>query len=396
MIKTGKYKKSFLNRLGKGFPEINKEGKPFIWVHAVSFGETKAVTPLIKKLKENGANPKILLTTATETGFEEGKKIKEVDYCTYMPLDFSYIMKPLLKKVAPEAVVLVESDFWLNFLSAAKKHGAFISLVNGKISESSFNRLKKIPFFAKKLFSYIDLFCLQNELYKDRFEQLGVNKPKLVTGNIKLNAPSITSAFDRNNFHLQENDLVLTLGSTHAPEEALFLDHFEELQHKFPTLKIFVAPRHPERLSMVEGLLKKRNIAFDTLSSNKGFSEKNVLLIDKMGVLKSCYSVSDVAFVGGTFLKNVGGHNILEPSFYGVPVLYGPYLHSQPDFLALIKAYNGGIALKKETILSTLTDLLSDKDKRVKIGGNGKKLILEATSSLDSTYHELISCFKWK
>jgi len=392
----GKYRKSFLARLGGvGFPKIEKEGRPLIWIHAVSLGETRAVAPFVKSLKASQLHPKVLLTTATETGYAEGALVG-ADYHYFLPLDFSYIIYPIVKRVAPDVVIITESDFWPHFQNAAKEQKAKLILLNGKISERSFRRLEKVPVFARALFSSFDLLCLQGKLYKERFLKLGFPEEKMrVTGNIKLDCEIPPSAFTREELGLSEQDLVVTLGSTHSPEEGLFLKYFEELSLQFPHLRLFIAPRHPERFGTIAKLLQRSKIPYASFSSKQGFTEeRRVILVDKMGILRSCYSLSDVAFVGGSFIKKIGGHNILEPSFYGVPVLFGPYMHAQPDFLDLIRSHGGGIQITEKTLYPTLCSLLSDEKRRKEIGERGREVIEEGRGAIENSWEAVFSCWK--
>ena len=370
-----KSRKQFFKRLGFGFPKIDKKERQLIWVHAVSLGETRAVAPLIRRLKSDLSNPLILLTTVTATGHEEGTRaIPEADYHLFLPFDLPYLITPIVKRVKPDLVVLVETDFWLHFQRAAKKAGSKIVLVNGKLSHRSFEHFCRFPRFARKLFSPIDHFSLQGKIYAKRFIAIGIPPEKItVTGNIKLDGLSEDKALD---LPITKEDLVVTLGSTHDPEEKLLLNALKPLFPKFPNLKILLVPRHPERFSEVRKLLD------DLLSPAE---RERVILVDKMGVLRSCYRRSALAFVGGSLTSKVGGHNILEPSYFGVPVLYGPYMHSQPDFLDLIQSYQAGVQVTKETLTQTLSELLHSRAKRQQLGANGHRLVQESSGALESS-----------
>lgn len=185
-------------------------------------GETRVVQSLIKRLKSISNPPLILLSTNTQTGHAEGlKNAPLADFHVYLPFDFSYIIRPIVKRVAPDMVIVTETDFWYHFQSAAKKMGAKLILINGKISERSFNRLSKLSFLSKRLFNSIDHFYLQGDTYYKRFIQLEIPPSKLtIAGNLKLDneleiddIPLLKEKFGIT------NQTVLTLGSTHAPEE---------------------------------------------------------------------------------------------------------------------------------------------------------------------------------
>jgi 3-deoxy-D-manno-octulosonic-acid transferase len=387
-----KYKKIFTKRLGRGFPLIEKRGKKLIWIHAVSLGETKAVIPLMKRLKALPEAPLVLLSTATETGHIEGlKNGSAADYHVFLPLDISYIIRPIVKRVAPDTIILTETDFWYHFQNAAKKEGAQLLVVNGKISERTLYRLSKFPFLAKRLLNPVDHFYLQGELYRTRFEQLNLEKSKMtVTGNIKLDAEvercDVAALKQRLNL---TQEPVITLGSTHAPEEALWIEALKKLWQDFPDLKALIVPRHPERFPEVAKLLQNERISFSRWSEGGIFNPHQVVLVDAMGILRTCYQISTIAFVGGSFIEKVGGHNILEPAFYGKPVLFGPYMHSQPDLLDLVKTYKSGLQISPTEIVPTLKNLLTNKTLCDQFGSRGLTLTQSARGSLNHTFNLL-------
>lgn len=388
----GKYRKSFFKRWGVGFPRIEKDGRPLIWIHAVSLGETKAITPLITRLKQSPSNPQILLTTVTETGYSEALKAG-ADVVSYMPLDFSYCISAAVKKAKPTLVLLTESDFWYNFQMSAQKEGAKLALVNGKLSLRSFNRLQKVPFFAKALFAPFSLFCVQGQSYAARFAALGVSPQQVeISGNIKLDGFSTHTDGEtlRKRLHLEPQDLVFTCGSTHDPEEKIVLQMLPALFNKFPHLKVLIVPRHPERFEVVARLLEKSGLPWGRLSDDSA-EGKRVILVDAMGHLRACYSVSHVAFVGGSLTPRVGGHNILEPGFYGVPVLFGPYMHTQPDFLDLVRSYGAGEEVTQENFLVTVEKYLENPKLCQEVGEKGRCLIEESRGALDFTYRKILS-----
>lgn len=372
-------KKKHRHRLSLQLPKIEKAGKPICWIHAVSLGETKAIAPLAALLKKDY---RILLSTVTQTGYAEGERSIDADWHIYLPFDLPYLIRPFVKKVSPSLVIITETDFWFHFQDAAKKANARLVLVNGKLSKKSFLRHKKLPALSKLLLSSFDLMCLQGDLYAERFKALGVPSDKiLVTGNIKLDA-----AYEE---PIASNDLILTLGSTHDPEERLWIEALKD----FPRLKTYLVPRHPERFDLVADLLKKSGLSYGRASERADFSKHSIILVDQMGVLKQCYSKSTLAFVGGTLTERVGGHNILEPCLYGVPVLYGPHLHSQPDLRDLMEHYRAGVQVTEQTLKQTLSTLLENSQKRHELGMAGKRLIEESCGALKTTY-QAIACMK--
>lgn len=393
LIFKNKYRRSLLKRFGSGFPVIKKGKRPLIWVHAVSLGETKAVAALAKTFKAEFNNPLIVFSTTTETGYVEACRTIPADYHVYLPFDFGWVIKPIIKRTAPDLLILCESDFWFNLLKASKKAGATIVLVNGKISIRSLERFQKVPAFTQKLFSFIDLFCLQSNLYKERFEKLGIPSEKIaITGNMKFDGdyaklPAVQLEAWRKELGIKPADPVLVIGSTHHPEETQLLTAMAEVWKHYPSLKVMLVPRHPERFNEVAGILQKNNINFRRLSQkNQDAMIAPVILIDAMGLLRKCYQLADIAIVAGSYTSKVGGHNILEPSWYGVPVIFGPHMHTQLDLADLVREYGAGIQVGLENLPTEIVDLLQTPQKRKMLGDAGLKLASDVHGATSKTY----------
>lgn len=393
LIVHKKYRKSFFARLGKGFPRINKGTSPLIWIHAVSFGETKAVAPLARQLKQQYPDAQFIVSSLTETGHDEAvRSLSFADHHVYMPLDIPFIVSKVISRASPDLLILCESDFWFNFLRRTKKQGASIVLVNGKISERSLDRFKKVRFFSEKLFDLFALMCLQNQIYYNRFIGLNIPADKLaITGNLKLDDeyPMLSSEEIRqwrDRLGIAEGDLVLTIGSTHNPEEQICISALKVVWQKQPNLKVILVPRHPERCKEVVNLLEREQVPFTKFTEISGRTGKErVILIDTIGMLRMCYQLSDIALVAGSFTQRVGGHNILEPCWYGKPVLFGPHMHTQTELVNLISGYEAGFQIGEEELPSTILKLSKDAALREEIGRRGLRLIQESKGSVNRT-----------
>lgn len=383
-IKHGKYRESLGKRLGVGFPLIKKGNRPLVWIHAVSVGEAKAVAPLIKMLKAKMNNPIIVVSSITETGHAEVQRsIPQADYKVFLPFDFRFIIRPIVRSVKPDLVILSESDFWYNFLKSAKEVGAKIVLVNGKVSSTSMHRFKKFAMLSKRLFGLFDYLCIQSEHYRKRFIEIGVPAEKMtITGNLKFDGEYPALSADqlkiwRQQLGIEDGDKVLVIGSSHDPEEKLFLDVSQKLWSKFPRLKVVFVPRHPERFNEVAGILQTRNVPYIRFSQLGGnyYHDQRVILMDAMGLLRKCYQFADVAVVAGSYTSKVGGHNILEPSWYGVPVVFGPHMHQQPELVELVNQYGAGLQISKDRLYEELEKLLSCDETRKKVGESGLAMV---------------------
>jgi 3-deoxy-D-manno-octulosonic-acid transferase len=396
----GKYRETLKQRFGFTLPQVNLfPGEKLLWIHAISMGETRAIIPLFYRLRTEFPHLKIVISSTTETGHAEAKRsMPEAAAHFFLPFDFSWNIKKFMRHLRPSYLLLVESDLWYHLISEAHNQGARIFLVNGKISERSFRRFQKIPGFTKRLFQHFDLLCVQNALYRERFEKLGACNP-YVTGNIKLDVSlKPMSSVERRSFQeelgISDSDRVLVLGSTHEPEEEQLLSALEPVWKAVPDLKVVIVPRHPERFSKVAALLQERNVP--TLIYSKRDQKRGgekVILIDAMGKLTTCYQIAEIAIVGGSFISTVGGHNIFEPICYGAPVLFGPHMHSQPDFLQLITKADAGAQITLEQLPKTLLDWLQHPETRSHYVAAGQTLVEEVKGSLQRTWDRLLNYF---
>ena len=389
-----KYRSSLGARFGKNFPHIEKKGKKLIWIHAVSVGETKAIAALAKLIKTKNPDVILVVSTITETGHAEGKRsLPFADHHVYLPLDFGWVIGPIIKRCSPDLVLLCETDFWYNFLRFSKECGATIVLANGKLSDRTCERLKRFPRFSQQMFSLIDLFCVQAKVYQKRFEEIGVPEKKiLITGNLKfdeeypkLNAEDL--ALWKERLGIAEQDQLVVIGSSHDPEEKILLEVMNTVWQSHPKLKVMIVPRHPERFKEVAGILEGRQIPFVRFSSQAAKTGKEkVILVDAMGLLRQCYQVADVAIVAGSYTPKVGGHNILEPSWYGVPVIYGPYMHTQPELVVLTKEYQTGVQVPSSELAGTIQELLSSTDAREKYRMAAGELLRNCSGAKERTW----------
>lgn len=309
------------------------EGAPLIWINAVSVGEVKSAKTLLQKIKASYPDFRVLVTSTTGPGLEEAKRtLQQADAICPMPFDFSWVMHRWAKTLQPQLLLLVESDFWLQHMSYAKRYGAKIILVSGKISERSTQRFQKVPFFSKQLFSQIDHFLVQNEEYLSRFASLvSPDKPLAIGGNLKFDAVKDPHALVRP--FPPKRGPCLAIISTHAPEEEELLIALQSIPGT-----LFLAPRHPERFDHVAKVLEKKQLSYVRWTEliEEEVYDRRVVLVDAIGQLASVYALCDIALVAGSFSSKVGGHNVLEPCLSGVPVFFGPHMHNQKELAAWV------------------------------------------------------------
>ncbi|MGL4358510.1 MAG: 3-deoxy-D-manno-octulosonic acid transferase [Cetobacterium sp.] len=314
---------------------ILKKGEQYIWVHCSSVGEINLSDALIKKLKENFKD-NILITVFTDTGYETAlnkySKDNRISILKF-PLDDMFILKKIFNYIKVSKVILIETEIWPNLITLGNKISK-VYIINGRISNKSFPRYNKVKWILKPLFSKINGFSMQSDEDKKRIISLGAEATKVsVSGNLKFDI-----SFEEFNSSektalkklLKSNSRkIFVAGSTRDGEDSILIDIYKELKN---TLLVIV-PRHLERVSEIETLLKDSTLSYKKLTdleNNPCSEEFQVLVVDKMGVLRKFYSIADITFVGGT-LVDIGGHSLLEPLFYGKTPIFGSYLQNVKD-----------------------------------------------------------------
>lgn len=403
-LKMGKYKRSFLERLGLKLPTLESTKEPVIWMHMVSVGETRAVIPLYKKIRKEYPNAKVVISSITETGQMEAKRsMPDADLHFFLPLDFSWIIRKTMRKIHPNILILVECEFWYHLIFQAKKNDAEVFLVNGRISERSSKRFSLFSFFTKELFKSFDALCLQTDLYKKRFVEMGIDPSKLfVTGNLKFDVTSKKLTPEeieswRGEMGIAKEDRVVVIGSSHNTEEEILLSALDPVFKSIPNLKVILVPRHPERFNQVFTLVKEKGfstIAYSKRAEKTG-SEK-VILIDAMGLLLSCYQLADIAIVGGSFIDHIGGHNVFEPVECGVPVIFGPFMKEQAELADIVLTGKAGVQVSANELADWTLKLLTDPIEYQARKEACSKLTQQMRGSIERTWQVLAPFFKKK
>lgn len=328
MMIGGKKGEFLKKRLKQDFSSLKKE--EYIWVHCSSVGEINLSETLIKKLLDN-RKERILLTMFTDTGIGVARdkfvKNERVDIF-YFPLDDRKNILDILKRIKLNLLILVETEIWPNLITEIGRKSKVI-IVNGRISDRSFKRYQKLSSYLKKIFLYVDRFYMQSDEDSRRIIEIGAEKSRVETlGNLKFDI-SFQNYNDEERKELQslfnvDSRKVFTAGSSRSGEYEILLDTFKNLKN---TLLVLV-PRHIERTPKIEEIIKEYGFSYKKYSELESKKEKtDIIIVDKIGILRKIYSITDIAFVGGT-LVNIGGHSLLEPLFYGKTPIFGPYLQN--------------------------------------------------------------------
>jgi 3-deoxy-D-manno-octulosonic-acid transferase len=404
VLRRGKYAAGFSQRLGN-LPEFASDERKVLWLHCVSVGETNAARLLVKEIKENFPACRLVVSTTTKTGQELAKKIfeDEADLVFYFPYDWKFSVRRALKKIKPDVVLLMETELWFNFLREAKKSGATVAIVNGRLSEKSFKRYSYVKKTMRRVLHYVDLALMQGREDAKRLMELGIRPSKIkITGNLKfdedLAGSDLTNEF-RNRFAIAENSPLIVAASTHAPEESLILqalkDVWKNSQTQLP--RLFIAPRHPERFEEVFELVKNSGFDWVRRSEKESARDKTaeIILLDSIGELRAVYPLAEIVFVGGSLIPH-GGQSILEPAIARNAIVTGFYTmnFAEPvrEFLkqdALIQLPE----LKEKQIpaklAETFAELLQNAEKRQKLAANAHAVMQKNRGATAKTIEQL-------
>ncbi len=390
----GKYIGGLRQRLGT-LPRV--DGKPVIWLHCVSVGETQAARPLAQRVKQEFPHHALVVSTITLTGQKLARDVfrTQAESVFYFPFDWRWSVRRALKTINPTAVLIMETELWPNFLHECKARNIPVALVNGRISRQSFRRYKLIKFFLKRVLTCLSLAVMQSQTDAERLRELGMPDEKLYTaGNLKFDAElagELTSktAEIRERFGLQSGVPLILGASTHAPEEEVILDTLKDLQ----PARLMLAPRHPERFNEVASLIQKSGLSWTRLTAVPAAEDANatVILLDTIGELPATYSLADVVFVGGSIVDR-GGHNVLEPAAAGAPVVTGAHTHNFHAIVDLMCEANAIVQLPPvETSAASaeltyvLKRLLANTNERAELGRHAKQLVTDNQGAADRT-----------
>lgn len=397
MASHGKYRKGFAERMGRipSRVRLPRDEERVIWVHAVSVGEVLAVAGLVEELKRRIPQARIFVSTTTDTGQALARgKFGEEDVF-YFPVDFNFAIRPYLKALRPQMVVIAETEFWPNFIQLSHATGARIAVVNARISDRSWPRYRRFRRLLRRVLHNVDLFLAQTPADAGRLQDIGADPERVrVAGNLKFDIPApIPPAIVekvRSAIADAGSSPVLVCGSTVDGEEPLLLKAFENLLVQHPRAVMVLAPRHPERFSAVAALLQQMSIRFWQRSQwNSEPLSGGVLLLDTIGELAALYALADVAFVGGSLVAR-GGHNIIEPAQHGVAIVVGNHTENFRDIVNLFHSREAVRIVGPAELPLVLMELLANDAERLALGRRAAETMQLQVGATERTVEELL------
>ena len=379
-------------RLGLAAPRADLS-KLRIWAHASSVGEIEAIHSVMMRLMSDVPAAFVVVTAMTTAGRDVARRrIPKARAHLLAPLDNPSAVRAFIRRVRPDLVLIAETELWPNYFWETKNSGARIAIINGRISERSLARYRRLGSLFSRALRCTDLVMAQTAHDAEKFAALGVARNRIVvTGNTKFDPDAAADMPLRR--ELQEfagERPILLAGSTASGEEEVIVNAYLELRHEFPALALIVAPRHLVRVPEVEKLISERSLKYVRASAANFDPTCDVMILDTMGELRPLYRRATVAFVGGTLNEVRGGQNPAEPASVSVPVMFGPYYENQQETAsALISAGGARVVDNAEDIVRVAAKWLSNDEARRTAGRAARECILQLSGGVATSLMHL-------
>jgi 3-deoxy-D-manno-octulosonic-acid transferase len=392
-VRQGKYRQGIPAKLLGQVPRRTGD-QPCLWLHAVSVGEVNLLQPLLAGIEQQHPDWQCVISTTTRTGFELARKKYAPRTVFYCPLDFSWAVKSALRRVRPNLLVLVELELWPNLVRLSHRQGVRVALINGRLSESSFRGYRLIRPLVASMLRRFDLIAVQNEVYAERYRQLGASEENVhITGSMKFDG-AITDRKNARTIELASlarfdpQDIVLMAGSTQKEEELLAVTTFKQLAADHPRLRLVIVPRHPERFDEVAEMLDRSTLGWQRrseLAEESSERSSRVLLVDVVGELGAWWGSADIALVGGSFGTR-GGQNMIEPAAYGAAVSFGPQTQNFRDVVQLmLDADAARVVDDQQQFTAFVESCLLKPDQAKQLGLRAQQLVREQLGATTQT-----------
>jgi len=356
---------------------VQKISGKVIWIHCVSVGEFNASKPLIDVLLVEYPKHRILISTTTMTGSIAVKNHynDKVNHC-FFPFDSKLIIKSFLNKINPEICILMETEIWPNLIHLLNEKNIPVALINARLSKKSFDQYQRLsPKLINESLRKFTLVCSQNTFSSDRLITLGANKEKLLTtGSLKfdINA-SIDTDLVNSLKQMTGERSVVVFASTRDGEEKLIIENYLKYKSRFNSLFLIV-PRHPERFEEAANIAKAAGLKVKRRSKGEDCNEDTDILIgDSMGEMLAYYSISDIAFIGGSLTDN-GCQNMLEAASLSKPIIFGPSIYNFEEISKQLLENEASIQVTNaDELMQTISELLINDSRRDMLGANARK-----------------------
>lgn len=419
-----KYLPALQQRRGRLPDSLKSDGRPTVWIHSCSVGETLSVQPLAHALSQRFPDARFVFSTITKTGqaiAQERFKKYGAGNTFYFPIDLAHIANRVLDWIRPSILITIDTEIWPNVLHETRKRGIPVVMANGRLSPESFPYYQMAYPLTAPVFENYAALIMKAQEDADRLQRLGAPPSKLsVSGNLKYDRDTV----EKDVSEAQARDMdaafgltntgapLIVAGSTHEDEEQTLLDVLQRLRQTpgLATTRLMIVPRHPERFATVAALAERSGFSVKRRTAppapnNGGASEKaDVLILDTLGELAAAYQFATVVFVGGTLIPH-GGQSIMEPAVYAKPIVIGPSMKNFPGIIDDFRE-RGGVAqiaatetdkeAQEQQLTAQFTRLLTDADARTQMGQAARSVFEGSQGATQLTVDKIAAVLEGK
>lgn len=353
------------------------ENKRRIWFHIASYGEFEQAKPVLTALKENDQDLAIIVSLYSPSAYENVEKFPSVDLITYLPFDSYLKAKKFISLINPQIAVFVRHDIWPNHVWQAQKKGIPTILFDASLRSDTSRFYPIIKNFNKYIYNTFDKILATSSKDLERLKQLYSKYGHLMAvGDTKYDqAIARSQEIERLQAVIKldafDGKQVFVAGQTHPSDEKHVLPAFKKLLEHVDNSIMILAPHEPtsENIASCEVELNAFNISYLRLSHYKKHQTKNnfqVLIVDSIGILANLYRFADVVFMGGSFRPGV--HNVIEPSVYGIPILFGPKIQVSTEAQELAERRGAFIVHNADQLYEKLYTYFTNEAERQRVG----------------------------
>jgi len=400
LLSTGGWR-TLASRFGSSLADPVQDS---VWLHGSSAGEVSLLKPLIALFERDMPGTPLVISSFTSTGLEVARAAYPQHRVIAFPIDFSFIVRRFLRHLDPRLVIIVESEFWPNFLAAVRARNIPAVVLNGKMSAKSYRihaRTRLIP----RVLRALSLIAVQTEEHAARLRSLGVADDRIVvTGNMKYDLardqrdPERIRQY-RRALRYDSDETVIIGGSLHEREDEALLDAFDTLAHDRYRVSLIIVPRYPTHATVVKQRVEERGrpavlktSVDDARAQAPGHD--GVLIVDTVGELGQLYGIADIAFVGGSLFyrgANKGGHNLMEPAVLGLAVLFGPYNFSFKETVEDLLRAEAGILVRDGVQLGLeLKRLVENPQEQREMGTRARDVVVQGRGATRRNYELIV------
>jgi 3-deoxy-D-manno-octulosonic-acid transferase len=381
LIRSRKYWPTLSDRFGYlKLPNFHDS----VWLHAVSVGEFRAAEGLLEKIRKNFPDRPILVSTTTPAGQELARARQDIINGTfYFPFDLPGPVKRTLNRIQPALVIVAETEIWPNFLRECRGRQIPVMMINGRISDKSFPRYKRVRRWLGPVLDGYAVLGMQSEIDRKRIQSLGANPQRVrIFGNMKFDSKVSSRVLD--------NKLSTFLGSwkplwiaasTMPGEDEMVLDAFTSLRKSRPQLKLLIAPRHLDRTDNIAEVAHRLGLKCTRRTQLEEGAD--VMILNTIGELAGAFEFASVVFVGGSLVQR-GGHNVLEPARYARPIIFGPHMENFRDVARMLLEAEAAMQVAEPSALGlTVNRILSNPSLADSLGKNAQQVLHQNGGATD-------------